>query len=258
MDHDSLVALITERVVEVLAQSAVGGAPSAPTQEVRTQAPVSPGRRVLLCGAPGAAAESPAWQALRSVAGVRWVGVDWPGYPVDRITQGLGRCPDEVVPPPEVWDDLVRSVEAVVLPFAPLDVLARTALLLVDSPPAAAVVAGLIQGVPVLAGGDDAERLTRHSSRIPGGILGVVQGHVRTIQGMGLRLEPPAQIATHLAQGVSRLAGSASGGRDVVTNEDVLAAAQAGLSVLEVASGSIVTALARETANRNGIEVRFR
>ena len=64
--------------------------------------------------------------------------------------------------------------------------------------------------------------------------------------------------ATHLAQGVSRLAGSASGGRDVVTNEDVLAAAQAGLSVLEVASGSIVTALARETANRNGIEVRFR
>lgn len=256
MDHDSLIAMITERVVEELVRSAAGGA--RPTPAIPSQALVSPGRRVLLCGAPGAAAETPAWQALRSLDGVRWVGVDWPGYPASRIAKGLGRCPDEVVSPPEVWDDLVRSVEAVVLPFATLDVLARTALLLVDSPPVAAAVAALIQGVPVLAGGDEAERLTRHSSRIPGGILSVVQGHVRTVQGMGMRLEPPARIATRLSQGVACLAGSVSGGRDVVTNEDVLAAVQAGQKVLEVATGSIVTALARETANRNGVEVRFR
>ncbi len=254
MDQNSLVALITERVVEELVRAAAGGGTSGAAQPD----PSAPGRRVLLCGAPGAAAEASAWSPLRAVAGVRWVAVDWPGYPAARIVKGLGRVPDEVVPPPEVWDDLVHSVEAVVLPCAPLDVLARTALLLVDYPPAAAVVSALIQGVPVLAGGDDAERLTRHSSRIPGGLLAVVQGHVRTVQGMGLRLEPPARIAAELTGGVTRSANSVSGGRDVVTNEDVLAALQAGKKVLEVAPGSIVTALARETAARGGIEVRFR
>ncbi len=254
MDQNSLVALITERVVEELVRAAAGG------KEPRSAQPdpAGPGRRILLCGTPGSAAEAAAWSALRTVAGVHWVAVDWPAYPADRIAKGLGRTADEVVSPPEVWDDLVRSVEAVVLPCAPLDLLARTALLLVDSPPTAAVVAALIQGVPVLAGGDDAERLTRHSSRIPGGLLAVVQGHVRTVQGMGLRLEPPARIAAELSGGVCRPAHSVSGGRDVVTNEDVLAALQAGRQVLEVASGSIVTALARETATRSGIEVRFR
>lgn len=258
MDPNSLVALITERVVEELMRPGAGGGEPAPQPPAEPGRPGNPGRRALLCGAPGSMGEASAWDALRSVAGVRWIAVDWPGYPATRIARGLGRPADEVVPPPEVWDDLVRSVEAVVLPFAPLDVLAKAAMLLVDVPPVGAAVAALIQGVPVLAGGDDAERLTRHSARIPGGILSVVQGHVRTVQGMGLLLEAPAQIATHLSGGLARPAASASGGRDVVTNEDVLAALQAGLQVLEVAPGSIVTSLARETASRSGIEVRFR
>lgn len=258
MDPNSLVALITERVIEELLRSASTGPEPAAAPSAGPGHPGNPGRRALLCGAPGSAVEAATWKALREAEGVRWVAVDWPGYPADRIARGLGRPADQVVPPPEVWDDLVRSVDAVVLPFAPLDVLARTALLLVDAPPAAAAVAALVQGVPVLAGGEDAERLTRHSSRIPGGLLSVVQGHVRTVQGMGVQLVAPAQIALQLSGGLARPAASASSGRDVVTNEDVMAALQAGQKVLEVAPGSIVTPLARETASRNGIEVRFR
>lgn len=258
MDRASLVAMITERVVEELVRSAAGGkvasAPSPPASE-----PGRPsGRRALLCGAPGSASEAAAWEALRSLEGFRWVAVDWPGYPADRLERGLGRRPEVVVPPPEVWDDLVGSVEAVVVPFAPLPLLARTALLLADCPPTAAAVAAVVQGVPVFLGADDAERLTRHSARIPGGLLAVVQGHVRTVQSLGIRLEAPARIAAELSGGRIRPSGTAASGRDVVTNEDVMAAVAAGLKVLEVTRGSIVTSLAHETASRNGIEVRFR
>lgn len=258
MDRATLVAMITERVVEELVRSAAGGggatAPSPPPRE-----PGRPsGRRALLCGAPGSASEAAAWDALRSVEGVRWVAVDWPGYPVARLERGLGRVPDQVVPAPEVWDDLVGSVEAVVVPFGPLDLLARTALLLADCPPVAAAVAAVVQGVPVFMGRDDSERLTRHSARIPGGLLAVVQQHVRAVQSLGVRLEAPARIAAELSGGRVRSVASASSGRDVVTNEDVMAAVAAGLKVLEVTRGSIVTSLAHETASRNGIEVRFR
>src|SRR5690606_21413810 len=232
MDHASLVALITERVVEELTR---GTPPPAPS-ELR-----SGGRRVLVVGAPGSSVEAAAWQALRPAERLRWVAVDWPGFPAARVERGLGRAPAAAVEPPELWDELVGSVEAVVLPVAPLPVLARTATLLADCPPVGAAVAALVQGVPVFFGNGDTERLTRHSSRIPGGLLSVVQQHVRTVQGMGVRLEAPAQIATALQGGVARPAAAPSGGRDVVTNEDVEAAARAGRKIVEVASGSIVT-----------------
>lgn len=256
MNHDSLIALITERVVEELLGQARGSSQAAGSAQ---PGPPGAGPEVLLCGAPGSAASAPAWEALREVSGVRWVGVDWPGFPAERLERALGGGLHRVVAPPEVWEDLVASAAAVVLPVTPLAELSRVASLLSDSPPAGLVIGALVQGVPVWAGNGDVERLVRHSGRIPSGLVGRVQELSRAVSGLGVRLEAPALIARSLAGGAGvERSPSSGGGRDVITNEEILAALRDGRKVLELAPGALVTPLARETAARHGIEVRVR
>lgn len=254
MDQDSLITLVTQLVMEELSKSGSAVAP------VSTEANGAPLRKILICGAPGSACEQAAWDALRSFKGVHWQIIDWPGYPAARLAKHLGDAPKTVISNlPELWDDLVRNVEGVILPFAPIDILAKTSQLIVDVPPVAAAVAALIQGTPVFFGGDDAERLTRHSARIPRAVISVAQEHARSVQSLGIMLDTPAQLVAHLSGGVAVLAHSSpNGSRDVVTNEDVMAVYQAGQNYLDVTPGSIVTSLAQETAARFGIEVRFR
>lgn len=258
MDQNSLVALVTQLVMEELSKPSLGAAATDSASPL-----CEPSREFLICGAPGSACEQAAFDAMRLFTDVRWLIVDWVGYPAERMAKGLGvslgdRRFSEVITPPELWDDLVRRAEAVILPFAPLDVLAKMAVLMVDTPPVSASLAGLIQGVPVLFGADDAERLSRFSARITRGVVSVAQDHVRAVQGMGVIVETPTQLVGHMTGGVAALVSSSSGGRDVVTNEDVMAAMQAGKKAIEVTAGSIVTSLARESAERFGIEVRFR
>ncbi|HXE73075.1 MAG TPA: hypothetical protein VNO81_10480, partial [Candidatus Nitrosotenuis sp.] len=105
MDHAALVELITERVIQELLKGGDGVAPAAhnPSGEGRA------GRPVLVAPAPGARAEGPVWEALRSLQGIRWIGVAWPGYPEERLRQALGQV--EVVSAPFHWEALVTSAE---------------------------------------------------------------------------------------------------------------------------------------------------
>lgn len=252
MERASLIERITDLVVQELRRREAGTAPASPPP---------PRRRLLVCPAPGvpAAREEPVWQALRSAGGeVEWWALEWPGYPGERLARALAGQPIRVVQPPACWEEMVTRVEAVLLPFLPLALLARLALLLADHPPVAAAVAGLIQGVPVLAGSSEVDRLTRHSARLPAGLLRVVRQHVGTLQDMGVRLVDSAGLAEAAAGGVKAGHPGRSRGRDVLTQEDLLAAVRSGVGAVEVAPGTIVTPLAQETARRLGIEVRYR
>ncbi|MDO5297675.1 MAG: hypothetical protein Q4F00_13790 [bacterium] len=258
MDRNQLVALVTQLVLDELSKSEAGAGPGDLAQNANPQRP--PQRKVIICGAPGSACEKSAWEALRLLTDTHYIFIDWLGYPWERTPKnGWGAQKCEIMNPPELWDDLVHSADAVILPFAPMDVMAKVAQLIVDTPPVALAVAGLIQGTPVFIGSDDADRWSRHASRIPRAIISVVQDHVRTVQSMGAFVDTPSQIVAHLLGGVACLsANKGAGGRDVVTNEDVMAVVQANKKVLEVMPGSIITSLARETAANFGIEVRFR
>ena len=256
MDRNQLVEMVTQLVINELSKpKAEAGAPA-----VVSKPSAPPQRKVLICGAPGSACEKAAWDAMRLLDDTHFIFVDWPGYAWEKVPKkGWSERSYEIINPPEVWDDLVHSVDAVILPFAPLDIMAKIAQLMVDTPPVALAVAGLIQGTPVFIGGDDAERWSRHSARIPRAVISVVQEHVRTVQSMGAYVETPNQLVSHMSGGVARLASAqAAGGRDVVTNEDVMAVVQANKKVLEVMPGCIITSLARETAARFEIEVRYR
>ncbi len=255
MDRNALVTLVTQLVMEELSKSADGAA-----ADNVSAVPEADKKKLILCGAPGSACEKAAWDTLRLLNDVRWIVVDWPGYPASRVIPNLGGASFEVVTPPEIWDDLVCSADGVLIPFAPLEVLAKLSMLITDIAPVSVAAAAVIQGIPVYAGGDDAERLTRHSARIPRAVISIVQEYARKVQSLGVLLDTPAQLAARFKGGVAALSSVSgkNGGRDVVTNEDVMAVMQAGSHVLEVSHGSIITSLARETAERFGIEVRFR
>ncbi|MBQ7568389.1 hypothetical protein IJT17_06245, partial [bacterium] len=203
MDRNQLVTLVTQLVLEELSKSsAEAGAPVA-----KAAAPDAPPRRkALVCCAPGSACEKNAWDALRLLSDTHFIFVDWPGYTWERaLKSGWAARSCESITPPELWDDLVHSVDAVILPFAPVDVMAKIAQLIVDVPPVAAAVAGFVQGVPVFVGGDDANRWTRHAARIPRALISTVQDHVRAVQSMGAFVDTPSQIVAQLVGGVACL-----------------------------------------------------
>lgn len=235
----SLIETITELVLRELQQAQ-------PQQE-----PAATGAPVLLCPGPGAIFPE-TWDLLSKVEGVAWRAVVWDGFPEERLTG----FPARRLRPPDCWEEAVSGVKAVVLPSVRLATLARMALLLGDTPPAAAAVAGVVQGTPVLVCAEGVERYRRHSGRLPGGFLSTFHNHLRAVEGLGVEILEAPEIVARL-QGRGRVVTpAASAGRDVVTMEDLEAARRRGVTVLEVSAGAIVTPLAREAANGMGIEVR--
>ena len=237
-------------------QQAGGTAPApVPAPAEGCQAPPLPRRKVLLCAVP-AARDSllPVWEALKPVNDVGWLTV-----------RGCSRvAPIEVplpgvswIDPPASWEELVNSVEAVVLTGLPLEVLSKMALLIPDVPAVAAALTGLIQGRPVFAASPEVDKFRRSSGRLAGGLQAAYYQHLRAVEGLGLQILEPPQLAQKLQSGVARSLPSSAKGRDVLTVEDLDAALRSGQRVLNLAPGTIVTPLAQEKAQTMGIEVRF-
>lgn len=233
---DALIESITELVLAEL---------QAP------QKPDLPGRKLLLCPARGTDLSGPVYDALRKLD-VGWLVTVWPGFDEAQVNRALGGRPWR--PASGSPDDLVRSVQAVILPSLTLELLPRLAILLGDLPPVQMAIAGLVQGVPVLAASEEADRFQRHAARLPSKLCGVVQQHLQTVQHLGVQLYPAEALVQQLTHPQAQAAPRQ--GRDVITEEDLLRAVQAGQKVFEVSPGAIVTPLARETARVRGIEVR--
>lgn len=192
---------------------------------------------------------------LREVPGISWTVVRVAGVCEKRVGGALSGA--RWVDPPLLWDELVHSMEAVVLPVFRLEILSRVASLLSDVPASAAAVAGVMQGVPVLAGALEVDNLKRSSGRLPGPFLSLFHQHLRTVEGMGIQVLENEALVRRLGAKVAAPASAAGKGRDVITVSDLEAAARAGQKVLQVVPGTIVTPLARDKAAQMGIEVTF-
>ena len=237
-----LVEAITEQVLAELRAAT----PRSTLKEAK------PGqRRVLLCPGPASVDDS-VWQALASVDGLAWQAVVWDGFRADQF-----RLPGRTIPAPTSWESAVASVEAIVLPSVDLGGLAAIANLLTVNPPAAAAVQGVVQGRPVYLCSESLEVFRRHANRIPQGLLKVFAEHRATVESFGVQILESSRVAAALKGEVRTPVAPSSGGRDVVTTEDLEALQRKGQKVLQVASGAIVTPLARQAATRMGIEVRF-
>ncbi len=231
---DALIDVVTELVVQELAR---GNAPAPPQ--------AAPGKRkLLLCPARGTDLSGPVYEALRRLDDVTWLIP--PGCPAE-LADLLGRPWRPAQGHPE---EVVRQVQAVILPSLTLELLPRMAILLQDLPAVQFAVAALVQGTPVLAAQEEVDRFRRHASQLPSGLTRVVQEHVRAVQEMGVRLLPATAIGDHLCGPKPQTHGR----RDVITHEDVV---RLQTRFLDVPPGAIVTPLALETARMQGIEVRY-
>jgi len=159
---------------------------------------------------------------------------------------------------PYLWEDVVSKVHGVVLPVVRLEHLARIATLLSECSVSALALAGIAQGKPVLASSFEVERLKRSSGRLPGPFLSAFHQHLRTVESFGVKFLDSATLQRSLVQNQAvTVTASMSGGRDVLTAEDLEAAVRSGQKVLQLAPGTIVTPLARERASQLNLEVRF-
>lgn len=249
----TLVQLITDLVIAELGR---GAPPSGETPARPTSSRGS--RRLLLVPAPPGWSESdPIWLQIKQIPDVDWTAVRVEGVCSDQIDRALGAV--RWVAPPTLWDDLVRSVQALVLPVFRLEVMTRLALLLGDVPATGAAIAAIMQGVPVYASAHEVERVRRASGRLPGPFLSTFHQHLRGVEGLGVQVLEAEVLCQRLTNSVasSGFHSTAHKGRDVITVSDLEAAAAAGQKVLKVAPGTIITPLAREKAAQMQIEVSF-
>jgi hypothetical protein len=169
----------------------------------------------------------------------------------------LGDLPGEwLASYPSSWGGLLGNVQLVVVPFLPLAFIAKLANLIADEPCLAAAAAALLEGKPILAGSEDINFMNLHSARMPKGFVEVWQGHVKTVNTLGLQLMDMRNLEGELRRSSGgMLYGTA--GKQVITRDDIVAAHEAGRTSLDYGRGTIVTPLARDLSDQLGVELRM-
>jgi hypothetical protein len=252
---DSLVEAITELVIKELEQASSQGL--APRTAPTTEPPSSSGGPRLLVVPGPEPIQDEVWNAL-SLAKVRPTVLAWTGFRQDQLP-GVGKgWPLESRG--VHWTKIVADYRAVCLLGSDLPTLGSIAGLGAGGLPAAgAAIAGLSAGLPVFCEASTFERIRRHSSRLSPGLVRALEESWRAVASYGIEFGGAPDLTSFL----ERLGGgqpkpvTKTGGRDVVTTEDVDTAQRNGQKELLVGMGAIVTPLARQRAAELGIEVKF-
>lgn len=262
-NFDNLVEVITDLVLRELSGEPTGSGAAAqnsdarPVKELKAQ---GKGPRVLV--APGPAGVDPSlWTNFSEAKALRLSALVWNGYRQDQLPSTCGDWSLEARS--TNWGQMVADYKSIILLGPDLSVLGALANLGCGGcPPASAAVAGLSSGLPIFLDDGHFESLRRHSSRLSSGFVRRFEELYRIVSSFGIEFGGSAKLSEFLRKTAGATASpvvseSRSGGRDVVTVEDVEAVKRAGHSHLAVAIGSIVTPLAAQRALEWGIEVRL-
>ena len=258
-EADKLIEAITELVLQELEKC---GAPeSEPNVSPSPPPPKKAAGARLLVAPGGGAVEAEFWTGLAQAEGVSPSVLVWNGARQDQLPSQCGGWKLEART--SNWDQVVSAQRALVLVGADLTLLGSLASFGGDgSPPACAATAALASGKPVFVDNTHYESLRRHSSRLASGFVRRFEELFRLVSSFGVEFGGAPELATFLKKVVGKTAATSnpqnrSGGRDVVTTEDVEAVRRSGQKTLRVALGPIVTPLAAHKAREWGIEVVF-
>lgn len=260
---DSLVDAITELVIKELekarGRSDSGALQLEPTATVTAAKPPQPkGARVLVVPGPEPVSEE-TWAALAG-AQVRPGVLVWNSFRQDQLPSSAARWPLEARG--TGWSKIVGDYGAVVLAGSDLPTLGSIASLGAGGqPPAGLAVAAVAAGLPVFCEASVFEKIRRHSARLAPGFVRTFEESWRAASSFGIEFGSASELSAFLGRlgpkGSATAAAAKTGGRDVVTTEDVEAARRAGQKQLLVGMGAIITPLARQQASEWGIEVKF-
>lgn len=256
---DSLVEAITDLVLAEFAERpkqvesvAPKASPPGHTRPGGVPILVAPGPEIV---------EGEQWAPLMEAESLKPSVLVWNGCRQDQLPESVRSWSLEART--TGWSDVVQGYRGVVLLGSDLGVLSGVANLGAGGgPPSGVAIAAIASGVPVFMDDHSFEKVRRHSSRLASGFVRRFEEFFRLVAGFGVSMGGHSELERFLdglngSVGQVKTVASKSGGRDVITVEDLEVVRKAERSRLEVAMGTIVTPLARQRAAEWGIEVVF-
>jgi len=255
-----LIELITQKVMEQIGKKTSESRPAPDIFESITSMP--PEKKILLVVDRAGKEEEEAFRQIRQLGkfNFEWTVLHTPEASPSRTreqTSGV-RC-KFIENPPIIFDDFVRGFDLVVIPFFSLTAVSRVATLMADNLISSIIFAALREEKQIIAGADQINFYNFYSAIMPKTFLEVLREHLRIVQGFGMKIVEAKGLGSEIEL-ILRSGGitsRSSNVRPVITKEDILIAQRSGNNYLEFPRGTIITPLARETADAAGIEIRI-
>lgn len=243
MSEHELRELIRGIVAEVLAETQA------------TPAPAKPQGLVLFTGA--MLGFETALESLKRLSASGVVGLDWTQTPSashildQEAIASVGMCP--------AADSLVKAHDVLIIPTLTVNLAAKVAHGIGDCLASNVVAEFVMQNKPVVVATDAAcpDSVAKRGwfPELPEGYAQVLRGNLATLRSFGIKLSGADRLDAAVLKRLGAPAGApteASVCREKVVSEAVVSTLPQG-SVLKVASGSLITALARESAAARNI-----
>lgn len=260
MDHEALVRTVTAEVLRQLERAAAKAEPEYTGKEHNVLAVFTGGsigleqglaelRKIQAAGA--------GITVVLSCAAEQIVGVN-------RIKGTLGSDTEVITAQSSYPGRLLREADIVLIPVLTQNTAAKLAHTLADTLVSTIILQALMLGKPVLAAQNAADpqdgwRVKGQMTSSAPALLQALQANLKKIENYGMRLLPVGKLATetqkNLMRGVKPQSGSAAAKRIVIDAEAVKAAAAAGTGIIHIASGALITPLARDLAQEYGLKL---
>lgn len=247
MDRKRLIAEITELVVARLSQekgsvAVPGGRNEGSFAVVLTE----PGEHMETFASAVAAASSCRWSFYLS-------GDMPPGYAEKMFSfPGAEFFPE--LPPS--WKSRIVSYDAFLVPVLTMTVCSKIASLIADDMASKLLIQALLEQRKIFAGSEEMAFLRTFSARLPKALVGILGENLDRLHALGIS-EVPVKHMVEKACGVRKSQESSFSG-NVITKEDVEAAAASGADKMEFRYGTIVTPLAKDYARDMNIRLILR
>jgi hypothetical protein len=176
--------------------------------------------------------------------------------PLKRVAGTLKYTP-VINPARHEFKSIIKGAEQVIIPGLSVTSLSKIAGLIGDESVSGIAIKSLLDGIPVIACTDSIHSLKFSDCERPKKLLAMIRANLTTLEDMGVQITQLEKLPGIIGERKPVDPDMSFGVKNVVTNEDVMIAANQKLKVLNFPRGTIVTPLARDTAKNMGIEINL-
>ncbi|MCD6310263.1 MAG: hypothetical protein J7M18_06075 [Candidatus Eremiobacteraeota bacterium] len=248
MNLEPLVEVITREVMERL--SSMEDMPAGDLQDLPRKS-----RKLLVLLPHSMPEEAPFWKGLGELEEVQITFILAHSAQRDDLVRLLPGIQYRTLEPGIPLSPLVDEADVLMFPFFPLECLARTATLTGGDQVSDALILALQRQKKAIVDLAELSDMKRHAAHLPKGFLEIIAGHLRTLADFKVI---PMDVKALPGQIMSEtMTVQPSGGKTVLTMEDVMGLVNSGKKEVRLPMGSIVTPLAHDLCKQNGIVLIF-